>query len=292
MNRLPEAFVIGAAKSGTTHLANRIGQHPDVFLCPIKEPEFFSHDTKFERGLDWYSGLFDEARRDQLCLEASTSYTRCPQHPDAARRLRRVCPQAKLIYLMRHPVERAFSHFVHRYTKELYRGRPIDRTFDQHVLEDQMCLDSSDYRLQIGRVLEHFPRSQLLFLFTHELAHHEAATLERVCEFLELAPFRPQDRSGRDNEAAEFLDSRIRIGVTNRIKALPGVKALLPMVPRGVREAGYRCLRRLGAGRRLARDLSPPPLSPLSRKLLLDRFRDSNRWVAELTGVDLTLWER
>ena len=293
--RLPDAVIIGAAKSGTTTLANHLAQHPNIFLCPFKEPEFFSHDDNFARGLDWYCGLFERARDDQLCIEASTAYSRSPQHPHTARRLHLHRPDAKLIYLMRHPVERAYSHFVHRYTKELYRDRPIDRTFEEHVLEDPLCLDSSDYRLQIGKVLEYFPRSQLLFLFTHELATDEAATLRKVCDFLGLPATPFQDAAGigtRHAETADFVQGRVRTAVTDRIKAVPGVKALLPLVPREAREAGYRCLRALGMGRRAARDLDPPRLSPRSRSLLLRRFHDSNRWVADLTGADLSRWDR
>jgi hypothetical protein len=183
---------------------------------------------------------------------------------------------------------------VHRYTKELYRGRPIDRSFEQHVLEDQMCLDSSDYRLQIGKVLEYFPRSQLLCLFTHELAADAAATLHRVYEFLGLHAELAPSAVGRTrlNEAAQFVEGRVRTGVTDRIKTLPGASTVLPLVPPGIRKAGYRWLRRLGAGRRMARDLQPPPLHPLSRHLLLQRFRDSSRWVASFTGADLSRWER
>jgi hypothetical protein len=293
--RLPDALIIGAAKSGTTNLARGLGRHPQVFLCPIKEPEFFSHDEKFARGLDWYTGLFAPAREGQVCIEASTSYTRHPQHPEVARRLHRQCPGAKLIYLMRHPVDRAYSHFIHRYTKELYPDRPIDRTFEQHVLEDPMCVDSSDYRLQIAKTLEHFPREQVLFLFTHELAADAAGTLRKVCAFLNLPSPPPPNAAARgkgDTAGIAFLEGRVRTAVTDRIKALPGASVLLPIVPREVREAGYRCLRGLGLGRRVARALEAPPLSPETRSLLLRRFHDSNRWVADLTGANLSHWDR
>jgi hypothetical protein len=184
---------------------------------------------------------------------------------------------------------------VHRYTKELYPGRPIDCTFEQHVLEDPICLDSSDYRLQIAKTLEHFPREQVLLLFTHELATDEAGTLRRVCEFLGVPspPCEPGGELGkRYAETAEFVEGRVRTAVTDRIKAMPGATVLLPLLPRGTRDAGYRCLRRLGMGRRVARDLDPPPLSAKTRSLLLRRFHDSNRWVADLTSADLSHWDR
>lgn len=293
--RLPDVVMIGAAKSGTTSLAKRLDQHPRVCLANPKEPEYFSHDERFVRGPGWYDQVWDAAQPGQLLLDASTAYTRFPQHPRTAARLARHCPHAKLIYLMRHPVDRAYSHFVHRFTKELFPGRPFDRSFEAHVLQDPMCLDSSDYKTQIELYLEHFPREQLLLLFTHQLARDEANTLRRVAEFLEIDPDLEALRavSGqRENVMSDFRESRVRIQVTNAIKSLPAVRELLPLVPPEWRERGYAALRLAGMGRKLQRGLTPPPMQPATRELLLERFRASNAWVAELTGEDLSAWDR
>ncbi|MFN9173847.1 MAG: hypothetical protein ACK58N_04855, partial [Synechocystis sp.] len=69
---LPNFMIIGAQKAGTTALNKYLSQHPQIFMCPLKEPQFFSTDVIYERGLDWYRGLFGEAKPGQVCGEAST----------------------------------------------------------------------------------------------------------------------------------------------------------------------------------------------------------------------------
>jgi hypothetical protein len=143
-------------------------------------------------------------------------------------------------------------------------------------------------------VLEYFPQSQVLCVFTQGLAADETGTLRAIHAFLGLGETASFERASgkRYAESADFLESRVRTRVTDRIKALPGVEALLPRVPREVRETGYRVLRRAGVGRRMASELEPPELSPKCRRLLIERYRDSNRWVAQLTGADLSCWDR
>lgn len=292
--RLPDVVIIGAAKSGTTTLAVHLGRHPSICLSSDKEPEFFSHEANWQRGFAWYGELFAAAKPGQLCLEASTAYTRMPQCPDAAPRLRQHCPDARLIYLMRHPVDRAYSHYVHRFMKELHPNRPFDRTFEQHVVDDPMCLDSSDYKLQIERYFEYFPRSAFLFLFTHDLEADEPRELRRVCEFLDIEwnPDLEADGAGKENVARLYRESRVRIQLTNRIKETPVVGRVSYLLPRPVREVGYHAMRRLGVGRRVEKAFTAPPMRPETRRALIERFRPSNDWIAALTGADLSAWNR
>ncbi|MBC7173545.1 MAG: sulfotransferase domain-containing protein, partial [Polyangiaceae bacterium] len=96
--RLPDFLIIGAAKSGTTTLFRYLINHSRVFDLAEKEPCFFDAEVNWGRGLDWYRNLFVGARDDQLCGEASTNYTRYPQVPGVPERIKRVVPDAKLIY--------------------------------------------------------------------------------------------------------------------------------------------------------------------------------------------------
>jgi len=293
-HRLPDVVIIGAAKSGSTSLAARLKQHPDIFLSRDKEPEFFSHDHNFIRGWDWYCQNFVGAGEKQLILEASTGYTRSPQHPYAAERLFRYCPDIKLIYLMRHPVDRAFSHFVHRYTKELFMGQPFTRTFEEHVKEDPMCVDSSDYKLQIQKYLEFFPREQLLLLFTHELARDEASVLSKICQFLNIDGSQHYfEASGENrNVTSKFIDSQVRVAITDSIKNMPLVGKLAYALPKPMREEAYKILRKLDFGRKVQQEFTPQPMLPETRTALIKRFRPSNEWVADLTGTDLSFWNQ
>jgi hypothetical protein len=106
---LPEFMIIGAAKAGTTALNEYLSQHPQIFMCPLKEPQFFSTDVIYERGLAWYEGLFADAKSGQICGEASTSYTFFPSTPLTPQRIHQAIPNVKLIYLIREPVSRIQS---------------------------------------------------------------------------------------------------------------------------------------------------------------------------------------
>ncbi len=291
-HRLPDIIMIGAAKSATTFLTQWIAQHPAIGICGMREPNFFSHPERFERGFDWYSDLYRDVRDDQLAFDSSTGYTQWPQYPLAAARIAHYAPAARLIYLMRNPVERAYSHYVHRWSKECHYGEPFHQTFEEFVTEDPICMDGSDYRTQIGQYLEHFPREQLLCIFTFQLRDDPLTVLQNVCRFLEIdddpAPFRQKPQ--QDNRTDSFLESRVRVQVTDRIKQIPGVKQLLPRVPRPIRQALYGVLRRSVLGKSTAQQFQAPPLTPAARRRLIERFADSNAWVAEFTGEDLSAW--
>jgi hypothetical protein len=108
---LPSVLIIGAQRSGTTSLFNYLVQHPDV-LAPLgKESHYF--DLRYARGVWWYRGRFPYAhrlRRGALTLDASPYYL---VHPLVPRRVAELLPGARLIALLRHPVDRAFSHYQH-----------------------------------------------------------------------------------------------------------------------------------------------------------------------------------
>lgn len=287
----PHVAIIGAAKSGTTSLAKLLGKHPKICLGKRKEPEFFSHDENFNRGYSAYLENFSHSVPGQLTLDASTGYTRSPQHPNTARRLFDAAPDAKLVYLLRHPVDRAYSHYVHRFTKECHPGKPIDQSFEDFVKLDPMCVDSSDYRLQIQSYLDFFPRESLLLLFTEDLERSEGSVLEEVCRFVGV-----QYDEGifadmqRNNVTSNFLKSRVRIQVTNRLKRIPGMQLLIKAMPRGPKEMIFGLLRRTSAFQAIERQFTPPPLRPEIRAELLHRYRDMTQWLEAFTGRSLDAW--
>ena len=138
--RKPNFFIVGAAKAGTTALYYYLKRHPDVFMCPIKEPHYFSSDIRYENfstfhkrvhsklkirdylqnsqlyevHIDWVTGwmdylaLFRESNGEKAIGEASTGYL---YSESAAANIAEKCPKAKIIIVLRDPIERAFSHY-------------------------------------------------------------------------------------------------------------------------------------------------------------------------------------
>ena len=290
--RLPDFLVIGAAKSGTTTLYHYLRRHPGIFMSPVKEPCFFDPEVGGPRGVAWYRSLFAEARADQLCGEASTNYTRWPQVPGVAERIAALLPRVKLVYLMRHPVERAYAHYVHRYTKEVYPGRPFSQSFEEFVESDPMCVDGSDYMLQIEQYLRHFPRESFCFLLLEELRADPASALRKIHRFLgvdEMGELAGDPISANDRESFHALQTRPL--VTGPLRRSSLVRKLAALGPQAWRDCAYALLRRTPQGRRVERSFVPAPMREETRRDLLARYRDSNRALERKLDLDLSLWE-
>src|SRR4051812_36073420 len=112
---LPTFLVIGAAKSGTTSLHSYLDLHPRVAMSEPKEPSFFNRED-WEIRRDWYESLFDPAA--EVRGESSTAYTRYPIVRGAPERIRALVPDAKLVYVVRDPIDRLVAHWVQSYATE------------------------------------------------------------------------------------------------------------------------------------------------------------------------------
>ena len=184
--RTPDFLLIGAMKAGTTTLSEWLRHHPDLFLSRPKEPQFFSRAEAARRGWDWYGGLFAPARPDQLVGEASTCYSRWPHFGDVAGRLAEHVPDARLIFLARHPVERAYSHYRHEMQRVLARGE-APSSFEDALDALPEIVDASCYPTQLDRFLAHYPEDRLLVLLTDDLHRGPDDVWSRVQAFLGVA---------------------------------------------------------------------------------------------------------
>jgi hypothetical protein len=113
----PDFLIIGAMKSGTSTLAAQLSEQAGIFMTTPKEPNFFSDDDVYAQGLPWYAALFDAAEPGDIKGEASTHYTKRPTYPETLARAQAVLEAPRLIYMIRNPVERAVSHFIHEWSQ-------------------------------------------------------------------------------------------------------------------------------------------------------------------------------
>ncbi|MBN1256443.1 MAG: sulfotransferase domain-containing protein [Planctomycetes bacterium] len=283
--RLPDFLIIGAAKSGTTTLHSYLERHSMVCMSTPKEPEYFSRQEIYEKGEAWYRGLFSEARADQLCGEASTTYTRWPHTQDAAGRIGKLLPNAKLIYIMRNPVDRTYSHFVH------HTRYAINKTFEQALADDDIYVDCSRYLFQIKRYLEFYPRESFLFLFFDDLKENPGALLQRIQAFLGL-PEEDLCSEGLVYANVAGVDHYIRHWTTDWIRELPGMRQLRKMLSTETKQHMYNFLKSSFIGKKMARDYNPPEMQPGTRERLIELFRPENEALAEFLGCDLSDWNR
>ena len=176
--RLPDFVVIGAAKCGTTSLAAYLDAHPGVLMARPKELRFFSH--QWERGVDWYASRFDHASPSDILGEASPQYSQAPLVPDVPQRMASVIPEAKLVYMVRDPVDQMTSFYRHLVSK----GREAERSFDVAVRSNSLYLAVASYGFQLERYLEHFGREQILVMDSARLRVNRKTALREILDFL------------------------------------------------------------------------------------------------------------
>lgn len=280
---MPDFLVIGAAKSGTTALSEYLRHHPSIYMCRPKEPDFFANDQQYAKGLDWYRSLFEPRAPGQLCGEASTTYTRWPHSSDAAARIAEHLPNAKLIYILRPPAPRAYSHFVHHVRKGLRE------TFEEAMARSSIYVDCSLYTEQLGRYLEHFAREQVHVMLLEDLNASPVEAMGEVWRFLGVGAFDTTDVPVWANRS---VDEFVRGRTTTRLRKVPGISAVLDMLPSGMRRRGFEWFRQSWMGKRLASRFQPPPFDDQTRAALLERFTPMVCELEALLGRDLGHWKR
>ncbi len=281
--RLPDFMLIGSAKSGTSTLYEYLYKHPEIFMSEIKEPEFFSRQEVYDRGILWYKSLFAEAGENQVCGEASTTYTRWPHTLDAPEKIAQAVRDPKFIYIMRHPVDRAYSHYGH------HMRLGVTMTFEQALERDDIYADCSMYMKQIERFLRFFPAECFLFLFYDELRQTPRNLLEKIYRFLNVqqGDFISDGIVRRNIGGAETF---IRSKTTMRLKKIPLLSSIIDCMPRKTKDAVFEILKNSFIGRRVKSQYKLQPMLPETRKKLLDLFEEPNRKLEKFLGVSLDRW--
>lgn len=320
--RLPDFIIIGAAKAGTTSLVAYLKRHRDLYLSSPKEPEFFARKHRHRLGLAWYKALFSKARPGQLCGEASTVYSRYPHFREAAGRIASTLPEAKIIYVVREPIARAYSDYVqkvktarnlarnahvilpHLTEAELEvhrRVRKADKMLDWPragaTFEDisKICpwiVDSSLYMLQIEQYLKYLARRQILLIRFEDLVERPADMCKRICQFLDVDGGLDLTASGRISENvagahhADFARSMLGSGLHNKW----GAPYIRGMLPQRVKDCVYGVLGRTAQGRRVQAHVVPPPMKPDTRRRLSEYYQPSTCALEDFIGQDLSSW--
>ena len=187
---LPNLVVIGAAKCGTTSLHAYLDAHPEIAMSRDKELHFFVQGKNWARGLAWYESQFDPAA--PVRGESSPGYSVFPLYEGVVERMAETIPRAKLVYLVRDPVERIVSHYTHRTVNWPEMGTLEQALADPHVRE--WLVTPSRYWLQLERYLARFPAEQILVVDSDELRTSRAQVLARIFAFVGVeASFRSPD---------------------------------------------------------------------------------------------------
>ncbi|MEM8946034.1 MAG: sulfotransferase domain-containing protein [Planctomycetota bacterium] len=290
-NRLPDFLIVGAMKSGTTTLYEHLDSNPNVFMSTPKEPNYFSIDDIYEKGIHWYASLFASAKPDQVCGEASPSYSRFPRFADTTTRIAQTLPEVKIIYIMRHPVERFYSNYV------FDRAYGHSDSIRETLRDRNYVLATSNYMLQIEKYLEHFSREQMLFLLLDDMHNSSRQVMSQVCDFLGV----PNAADARENSiqanprGQNYITRQCNTSL-QRFRQLPGmqlVKRLIPGDLRGrIRDRMLNQLPNSRLGKWMSRRhvAQTEPLTADLRTELLDRLAEPTARLEQFLDRDLSAW--
>ncbi|WP_201743617.1 sulfotransferase family protein [Roseiconus nitratireducens] len=273
MNHHPDFIIIGGMKCMTSTLHSQLESRSGFCMSEPKEPCYFSDDPVFQLGPEWYSQCWSSPNPGDLLGESSTHYTKLPTYPQTIERIRQTCPDVKLIYVMRHPIDRLVSQYVHEWTVGQVTD-PIDRAIETFP----ELIQYSRYEYQIAPFIEAFGPTQVLPIFFDRLRRHPESELQRIFAFLR-APGVPIWR--RDLPSQNIGHERMRTSPwRDRIVYAPGISWVRKsLIPRPVRER-VKALWRL-------RDR--PKLSEDSVAKLTEIFNHDLDLLSQRLGIDPAL---
>ena len=296
---LPNFFIIGAGKAGTTSLYYYLDGHPDVYMSPIKEPNFFAleggrpdyrgpdDEERINRrsitDLDGYEALFAAASGEKAIGEASPMYLRSEKAPKG---IKRRVPEARLIAILRDPAERAYSAYLNQrrdgreplgfadaLEAEAERGRNNWAPGWQYRL-------GGFYHAQLSRYYDLFGREQIRVYLYEELKADPLGMVRDVFGFLGVDDSFAPDTSLKHNVSG-IPSSRLLHAFFKRPN--PAKAALKPFFPKKVR-------RRLSMGAQNRNLQKAPPLDPETRRTLVEAYREDILKLQGLIGQDLSAW--
>ncbi|MBL7501187.1 sulfotransferase [Frankia sp. CNm7] len=298
---LPDFLVIGVPKAGTTAMHAALSRHPELFLPAVKEPKFFLSegppparggpgDAQTYQEHVWrradYEALFDPAPAGALRGEATPFYL---YDLDAQNRIKRLLPKAKLIVLLRNPVDRAHSNWTHLWAAGLESERDFVRAcaLEQSRREAGWAhfwhyVSQGRYGAQLAHLLGLFSRDQVLLLRYRELREEPVATLDKVCDFLGVATGL-LERAPSENVTPYVADTQVNTVLRHILRTGGQIGHHFPVRVRETARAPFlAALQRQKGGRR--------PLSPEERAAVLPYFVEDIALLEEVTGLSYADW--
>ena len=263
---LPDFVIIGSQKCGTTALHAYLQRHPEVAMSRPKELDYFISELNLDKGIEWYRGRFDESAR--VRGESSPNYTAYPVFDGVPERMAKVLPDAKLIFMVRDPVDRVRAGYYHQYSNRTESRAMRDAVLD----ESRGHIARSKYHLQLTRFLEHYPMERILLLEQEELRDDRRDTLRRVYRFLGV-----DEEVWRESFNKPKLESAAR-GRRTRLGAF------------AARQLPPRYWRKIRDRRPFTKPYEQQPLDDDVRLELEQRLRDDAQAFRELTGREFRSW--
>lgn len=271
----PNFFLIGTAKGGTTFLSGLLDQHNEIFISKPKEPAFFAR--QWPRGWDWYATYFNGASGFKMRGDASTHYSAIDTYPECLPRIKKYCPSAKIIYVVRDPLPR-----IATFWKTLVRASWLNPLpFEEAVRTESLYIDSAQYWKQYIAYGNQFGVENIKFFFFEDLIKDPLKVAVECAEFLGVSRYFDFDLQKPNKNAASKMrrpGSLLRV-IKRNMKFLDKVYAALPTAAQGL-------IRHV-----LKDEIEPPTYGPEFRSWVLDRVRKDALTLLDYFGKPPDYWD-
>ncbi len=294
---MPNFLIIGAPKGGSTALYQYLREHPQIYMSPIKEPKFFALEGEkadFQGPDDWkkdyvtelaaYQDLFKDVSNEIAVGEASPGYLHSSK---ASERIKHHIPNAKLIAILRDPVDRAFSHFTSLVSQNLEPLTDFSEAMSaeteriQNNWSPRWCYKQRGfYYSQLKRYFNLFDRNQIKVYLYEDFKKNSLGVVQDAFSFL-----------GVDNAFIPNVDHKHNVTHTRKNKALHGLinqenpikSTLRPLLPTKLRQQVAIKFKKMNQGEK-------PQLSPEVRRQFVEIYREDILKLQDLINRDLSNW--
>lgn len=265
---------IGAMRAGTTTLHDLLSRHPDISMSRDKETDYFIEAKQNGRGPEWYKSQFDSSR--PIRGEISPNYSKAMDFPGVPARLAAVCPDVRLIYIVRDPVARAVSQYAHSWSMGELAVLPAEMAMTD---EYQSLINISSYARQMDAWLQHFSQDQILIVDFDRLVTDPQSQIDRILDHV--------GARSMSLGAAETLNDNVQLSRVPRPLMRLARGRLRPLLTGMLNQRQRDRLRRLTA-------IGPRRTAPEFPDALLARMRndiapDTKRF-RKMTGLDFPQW--
>lgn len=296
---IPNLFVIGAAKSGTTTLYSILSQHPQVFMSRQKSTGFWGKDFHYNKGLNWYlQTYFTGAEQYKVRGEATPSYL-AKAHTTAPRmKTLENSNQLKFIAIFRNPVDRAYSHYWYNVNKKNWGHENLSFEkaieFEQQrasnsnslgieVSRTRNYINNGQYSLHVTEFFKYFKREQFLFLLLEDLSEkHFEKTSNRIFEFINVEKIPVEYR--KENPSRK-VGKRLSVRFINKHHGLADF--LKNKMPKNL-----TAFIRSYFVKKISTPVKYPPMKANTRSMLLEKYLPEIDELEGITGRDLSHWKQ
>lgn len=292
---LPNFIIAGGVATGTSFLSHAISRHPDIYLPKIMRPEcgFFYKSWEYSKGLDYYSRKWFSEWAGQTAVGERSSLYLHGDFLDVPQKIHRSLPNIKLIYCLRNPIERAYANYRFSVLSG-FETKSFDSALNlenvrfkiasgwRKEIQPNLYRRRGEYASQLEKVLELFPRRNILFIKSEEMSRNPEETIREVCNFLNIKYFQFHDPGSFGSRSVKSPS------VQQFFRQVLGRR--LDKITEGLREQTGTSLDIWQKIVSLNLTDEKVPMSERARSILYKHYESHNRKLRDLIGINTDEW--